>query len=62
MFGRALKLKNKYNKTKQCYQEENKLTEAFSLTGKWPTSEDTLSDTYMMLPSVVNAIKKPSRA
>lgn len=25
-------------------------------------SEDTLSDTYMMLPSVVNAIKKPSRA
>lgn len=25
-------------------------------------SEDTLSDTYMMLPSVVNATKKPSRA
>lgn len=33
-----------------------------SLTGKWPISEDTLSDTYMMLPSVVNAIKNPSRA
>lgn len=35
---------------------------AHSLTGKWPISDDTLSDTYMMLPSVVNATKKPSRA
>lgn len=36
--------------------------EALLLTGKWPISEETLSDTYMMLPSVVNATKKPSRA
>lgn len=46
------------NKAKKCRQ----LTDIFSLTGKWPISEDTLSDTYMMFPSVVNAIKKPSRA
>lgn len=39
-------------------QHEQKIT----LTGKWPVSEDTLSDTYMMFPSVVNAIRKPSRA
>lgn len=39
-----------------------KVVLATSLTGKWPMSEDTLSDTYMMLPSVVNAIRKPSRA
>lgn len=33
-----------------------------SLTGRWPMREETLSDTYMMFPSVVRAIRKPSNA
>lgn len=44
------------------FNKRIKLILAVSLTGKCPISEDTLSDTYMMFPSVVNATKKPSRA
>lgn len=42
--------------------KENSEDLAMSLTGKWPISEDTLSETYTMLPHVVNATKNPSRA
>lgn len=53
----------KLKKTKKIkFNKRIKLILAVSLTGKCPISEDTLSDTYMMLPSVVNATKKPSRA